>query len=420
MKDNIINHPAVNWTRAESAYKMIQKCEGQLLDHWIELGFQLNQLRASNPVDQDFGAACEVHGIDLTHQHRKAAMWLATLDSNQLSTLRDYNPTALHPATLENCCRKQFPEWMTGTRTGLHSVETADSVLTNSENAAKSAPQQASEANPDSTFTSKPVLPARKTDEQILREYFCGRQQYNSRIDWLIAPHRALIAQWIRGGVLSTPMTKATGGKKHFTIVALVPELSVSWATNMKLNSDKAQSKAMKRIFELAPDIFQMRDALGEKIADKAACESWWYHNVKRKQALAQQEAPAANPNTESTNGNSLVYLHEGQQFGAKQPRPGAMDQKIIVCGEQLWPPVKYCTYSFADVWAAYNLWRQLDSDIARTGDKPEGRGRGFMPYSIWLTCASKSFAAAWTAISYAEYQHPDKLTECQCPDQLR
>ena len=214
-------------------------------------------------------------------------------------------------------------------------------------------------------------------------------------------------------------MTKSTSGKKHFTIVALVPELSVSWATSMQLNSNKAQSNAMKRIFTLAPDIFRMRDALGVKIADKQACESWWQDD-KRKQAMAQQEASNTSPNTKSANSLALVYLREGQQFGAKQPRPGAINQKIIVCGEQLWPPTKFCTYSFADVWCAYNLWRQLDGDIARTGDDAESRGRGFMPYSIWLTAASKSFAAAWTAITYAEYQHPEKMLECQCPDQVR
>ena len=126
MSTNVYEHPTVSWDKAKSAFERIERKEGELIAAWIELGTQLNLLRAKFPVNQDFGAACQSHGIDLTHQHRKAAMWLASLDADQLDSLRQYNPTAIHPATLENRCREQFPEWLTSTRVVVHSVDTAD------------------------------------------------------------------------------------------------------------------------------------------------------------------------------------------------------------------------------------------------------------------------------------------------------
>lgn len=117
---NVYDHPTVSWDKAKTAWDQIQRKEGELLTHWVEVGQQLNMLRKSKTADQDLGAACQEHGIDLTRQHRKAAMWWAGLSQDQRETLREYHPAALHPATLENRCREQFPEWLTSTRAGVH------------------------------------------------------------------------------------------------------------------------------------------------------------------------------------------------------------------------------------------------------------------------------------------------------------
>lgn len=120
---NVIDHPAASWDKAQTAFEHIKRKEGELLDHWIELGTQLNLLRRRFPANQDFGAACEDHGLDLTHRHRKDAIWWSRLDDGQRDTLREYFPTSLHPSSLANQCRKAFPEWLSSTRSDLYSVQ---------------------------------------------------------------------------------------------------------------------------------------------------------------------------------------------------------------------------------------------------------------------------------------------------------
>lgn len=132
---NVIDHPAASWEKAQTAHERIKRKEGELLDLWVELGTQLNLLRRRFPADRDFGAACEDHELDLTHQHRKAAMWWAGLDDDQRDSLREYYPTAIHPSSLERKCRNDFPEWITSTRRALGSSETDPSTTPDIEKA---------------------------------------------------------------------------------------------------------------------------------------------------------------------------------------------------------------------------------------------------------------------------------------------
>ena len=153
---NVYEHPTVSWDRARQAFDQIQRKEGELIDAWLELGRQLIMLRAKHPANQDFGAACEAHDIDLTHKHRSAAMWLASLDADQLDSLRQYNPTAIHPKTLQDRCREQFPDWLTSPRAVLPSGQNADETALVSENEPSEAPQAAESENEAEESDPKP------------------------------------------------------------------------------------------------------------------------------------------------------------------------------------------------------------------------------------------------------------------------
>lgn len=63
--------------------------------------------------------------------------------------LREYHPTAMHPKTLEDHCRKDFPEWITSTRRALGSSETDPSTTPDTEKTPEtvSAPAEMADEN---------------------------------------------------------------------------------------------------------------------------------------------------------------------------------------------------------------------------------------------------------------------------------
>jgi len=119
METNVVEHDTVIWRRAKSADENITKREGDLFAEWQTLGRCLMQLRERYKADQQFGQACLDHGIDRTHRHIGAAIWLATLNETQLATLQEEFPEALHPKTLRDKCAQYYPQWSIGTRSAV-------------------------------------------------------------------------------------------------------------------------------------------------------------------------------------------------------------------------------------------------------------------------------------------------------------
>jgi len=428
MKDNIINHPAVNWSRAESAYKMIQKREGQLLDHWIELGFQLNELRKLNPANQDFGKACEEHGIDLTHQHRKAAMWLATLDSNQLSTLRDYNPTALHPATLENRCREQFPEWMKGTRAVLHSVEDAKLPEPESGKPANEDPVASQEENP----AEQKTLLATGTDDRSDAEVLAGHYSANNTRAFLgkmrPAPKKRL-ADLIRAGKMEDGNDLNTDKFSARWMVSGLPKMFASIGEHAV--SRPNDSRKINAIIDQLDDYLAIFEKLGPDAKPKVYRQVWQnmmtqtqmtgvtYSNKPAPEGFVPREPDVSHFNLEKAMNQHPPRI--------EPDRRETVPQEIVVYGEQIWPlkpgPGED-NYTFEQAWGAWQLWKDFDSKYKLHNPDAEGRGRQMKTMNAWLEHAVAledvtdgikyryGFAKAWWAICHAQNRYPDKASQ--------
>jgi len=115
------------WTDVRQALNSIAQHAEDILAQWVVVGLRLTELRQRNPGDAGaFGIACQRNRIELTRQHRAAAMWWAQLDDRQRDILSEKNPDALHPKTLQDRCRETRPEWLKSSKSSR--VPSGDTV----------------------------------------------------------------------------------------------------------------------------------------------------------------------------------------------------------------------------------------------------------------------------------------------------
>lgn len=433
---NVYDHPTVSWDKAKTAWDQIQRKEGELLTHWVELGQQLNMLRKSKTADQDFGAACQEHGIDLTRQHRKAAMWWAGLSQDQRETLREYHPAALHPKTLEDRCREQFPEWLTSTRAGVPSGDTDEATGPEMQITRETAPEP-SETIPEAKEKSepltdgvdtKPVEPGMRLDNRSVLFRVVGMDAakkittcwtHKTTIQGFNMLARApggkqiikQIAEWAekQSNQIELVINPYLEGKKanSFSHRVFVPHLPKQWARHYGCAWDNV--KAIKVIMTQIPDAIRMNQDLGD-MATLEQCNHWWRNRDKPKTV-------ASNP--------SPVFFHEPNLEAFSAPHPtermdkpaiGAEHEPIRVHTVEIWPN-PHAKYDFEQAWAAFHFWQDIGRHMASLKDEgSEVRGRFLMELKRWLEYASDGFANAFHKIAAAEHQHPDKGFDTTCP----
>lgn len=425
MMTNVYEHPTVSWERARDAFDRIQRKEGELLDAWIELGGQLNTLRAKHQANKDFGAACQEHGIDLTRQHRKAAMWWATLDADQRDTLRQYNPAALHPATLENRCRDQFPDWLTSTRSVVHSVDNAEHTACETENTqiqATEAPEN--EIELEKTDEKDEIESAARIDARMPLVCAIGKDMATK-----------IVNQWPSKVTRQcfNATAKTAGGKKvlkrivgmidqycdhpidaQFNLYAKgVPANSFShklfieglpWSWAREYGCTWTNIKAMHSILDEMDDARLMVEDIG-KDQPMNICREWW---DKRK----QQPTVTSGPNLEAF---STVNEDKPRIRAAE----GSENNPIRAYGANIWPG-ENPSYTFDEAWAAYMLWHTEDKALSTANgfERPEARGRHFMSQCDYLNRLSKGFVSAFRKIAAAQRNNPNSGDDCCCPHQ--
>ena len=433
---NVYDHPTVSWEKAKIAFDQIERKEGELLTHWVELGQQLIMLRKSNPANKDFGAACEEHGIELTHQRRKAAMWWAGLSQDQRETLREYNPAALHPATLENRCREQFPEWLTSTRAVLHSVEDGEPIVPEAEITAETAPEPSETSQATEQKSEHPIEEVKSEEDlQVISSNTRSLLVSKVGIDaatkifscWQNQTTRqsfnVIVKQSGGPGVIKRiadltdqckkPITvnvNAYAKGKSFSHRLFVPSLPRSWANYYGTNWDNL--KAIKVILDQIPDAIRMNQELGD-VATLEECNHWWKNRGNpEKQKPANNPVFMVEPNLEAFSTPTAVeHTH--------QPAHGAEAESIRVHGKQIWPN-ELADYEFIDAWAAFHLWQDLTRHMIGLKDEgAESRSRFLMEMHGWLMHCSVKFAKAFHKITAAEHSHPEKYADTICPPKL-
>ncbi|MFZ1538869.1 MAG: hypothetical protein WAT23_15990 [Chromatiaceae bacterium] len=431
---NVIDHPAASWEKAQTAFEHIKRKEGELLDHWIELGTQLNLLRRRFPADQEFGAACESHGIDMTHQHRKAAMWWAGLDDDQRDSLREYYPTAIHPSSLERKCRNDFPEWITSTRRALGSSETDPSPTPDTEKTPETVSTPAETA--DET--------EQKSDDQINVIVKESQPVSNKRLDsrCILVKTVGLDVATVINNHWTNPSTqlgfnalaKTLGGQKVIKRIAeivpllgeathinaspiangtiansfshrlFVPGLPKQWARFY--GAEWTKVSAIKVILDQVPDAIRMNQELGD-LADLATCQAWW----------KTRDRPSSQKPDDASHGPDLAAFQVATvEDHMIKPAHGAEAHEILVHGVKIWP-VEHDDYEFLDAWAAFHFWQDLTRhEIGLKDEGAASRGRFMMEMKGWLQYASIRFANAFHKIAASEHSHPDQHALTHCP----
>ena len=425
---NVIDHPAASWEKANTAFEHINRKEGELLNHWIELGTQLNLLRRRFPANQDFGAACESHGIDLTHQHRKDAMWWAGLDDGQRDTLREYFPTSLHPSSLANQCRKAFPEWLSSTRSVLHSVEndpyptpdiekTPETVSTPAETVDENEPKDdvSEDAVDKDQQQQNPIRLDRRTilvrtlGLDIATVIFnhwthentrnCFTALCNIQGGTKIIKRIALMVPSLGNPTNISAQRLKVGGQpiNSFSHRVFVPGLPAVWARHY--GTEWTNLRAIKVILDQVPDAIRMNQELGD-LADISACQAWW---------KTRDRKPIQSPTT-TTHGPDLAAFQTATvEEHMVKPAHGAEEQEIRVHGVKIWP-VEHDDYEFLDAWAAFHLWQDLSRhEIGLKDEGAASRGRFLMEMKAWLQYASPRFANAFHKIAASEHSHPNQ-----------
>lgn len=420
MPTNIYEHPTVSWDRARAAFERIQQREGELISAWVELGKQLNALRAKHQADQSFGAACQEHGIDLTRQHRNAAMWLAGLDADQLDSLRQYNPTAIHPKTLQDRCREQFPGWLNLARLGVPSGDTAEPGVTSDAETAETGDESAEatdSAERKNVDLGKEVpIPCMDNRNTLYRALGRNREKTEAIYQqWTCRATQAAFSRLasksgsknVLNRIIAMIPTHCRGPnsrdyQQKFSHRLFVPDIHTSWAT--KYGCDWTKPKAINAILDEIDDARRMVDELGEgrPLSDYT---EWWENRHKK--------APV-------TEGPNLAAF---SQISDDKPRiraaEGSEDQPIRAYGATIWP-ADDPPYTFDEAWAAYQLWKTEDQALAtaRGFESAGARGRHFMSQCDYLNRVSRGFVAAWRKIAAAQYGNPDQSDDCCCPHQ--
>ena len=432
---NVIDHPAASWEKAQTAHERIKRKEGELLDLWVELGTQLNLLRRRFPADRDFGAACEDHELDLTHQHRKSAMWWAGLDDGQRDTLREYHPTAMHPKTLEDHCRKDFPEWLTSTRYGLPSGETDPSTTPDTEKTPEtvSAPAEMADENEPKDDVSEedvekdqqqqnPIRLDRRTilvrtlGLDIATVIFNHWTHENTRNCFnalcnipggtKVLKRIALMVPSLGNPTNISAQRLKVGGQpiNSFSHRVFVPGLPAVWARHY--GTEWTNLRAIKVILDQVPDAIRMNQELGD-LADISACQAWW---------KTRDRKPGQTPANVAHGPDLAAFQTATVEERMVKPAHGAEEQEIRVHGVKIWP-VEHDDYEFLDAWAAFHLWQDLSRhEIGLKDEGAASRGRFLMEMKAWLQYASPRFANAFHKIAAAEHSNPDQGDDTRCP----
>jgi hypothetical protein len=89
-------------TDLKVAVEDIERSSQDFREKWLTVGLLLLRLRETYPADRDLGVAIAEYEIDLTRQHRGAAMWLAGLTDLEREEAYNRWPDAMHPVTLRN------------------------------------------------------------------------------------------------------------------------------------------------------------------------------------------------------------------------------------------------------------------------------------------------------------------------------
>ena len=433
---NVYDHPTMSWDKAKTAWDQIQRKEGELLTHWVELGLQLIMLRKSNQANKDFGAACEEHGIDLNRQVRKAAMWWAGLSQDQRDTMRDYYPACLHPSSLMRHCQDHFPEWLSSTRTVVGSSyndEATGPELQNTAETASEPSETSSSPEPKSEDQEEDVEPGLKEpgirlDSRSVLFRVVGidaAKKINScwtnksAIDCFNTLARSpggkavlkQISEW--AGTQKTPIASyfnvRSDGKlaNTFSHRVFVPGLPKMWARHYGCTWDNV--KAIKVILSQVPDAVRMNQELGD-MATLDECKHWWLNRDKPKTSTNKADPVFfKQPNLDAFSGNQPVEHMD-------KPAIGAEHEPIRVHTVEIWPN-PHAKYDFEQAWAAFHFWQDIGRHMASLKDEgSEVRGRFLMELKRWLEYASDGFANAFHKIAAAEHQHPDKGFDTTCP----
>lgn len=437
---NVIDHPAVSWEKAKTVFDLIDRKEGELLTHWFELGQILNLLRKAYPADQDFGAACEAHGLDLPRQTRAAAMWWATLTADQRDTLRSYYPTAMHPSTLQRRCYDAFPDWLSSSRSGVRSADTGQSTppLSSITPESPSNPAETTattadnddipvhdEDSPPSTTAaprayrsniSSPLvnLIGSQRAEIIMNHWpiETTRQSFNylakqkgakpilKRIIEMIpaqsAPCLISAGRWANGS-----------SSKSFSHRLFVSRLPKQWARYYGAEWDNLG--AIKVILNQVEDAKRLYAELGDT-ASMEECKAWWDNrNNPAKQPHPSHPVIMTGPNLDA-----FSTAMESKRL--IEPAIGAETETIKAHGTIIWPNAM-AEYAFEDAWAAFHLWQDLSRHMAGLRDTGhEAQGRFLITMKSWLDYASPSFAKAFHKIAAAELNNPGQGADTFCP----
>jgi len=393
MSTNVYEHPTVSWDKARIAFEIIQRKEGELFAAWIELGQQLNLLRGHHPANQDFGAACQAHGIDLTRQHRKAAMWLASLDADQLDTLRQYNPTAIHPATLENRCREQFPEWITSTRSVVHSVDNAETACTSEPEATPVEPkpqESAPEPIPESRAGHNADLPEKlnvrmllvkklkEADALVLLNHY-PNQQTRQTLGRMGKNQLLALVEKIGSGKFGV-VNKGSFQKKVSARV-LVPELPKEWTRGRSF--EPTENRQINALLADSDHFLAMRDA-GCKTMEQ--CNRWWIDNVLHRKAVDVTINPPHASTQTSESGDA-----------------------ILVHGKVVWPPASFIShpedYPRDLAVTCFHLWQDLDRQLKVSEPSTLGRGRFIALLATYLSEIDKAAGDLLRQMAFAQQQ---------------
>ena len=196
--ENVIEHPEAAFEALKKDVDNYEEYNAKARELWPAIAQRMAALRETYRSDQEFGAALVLHGIELNKDDQAAFIWMGRLKPEVLE-----DAMANYPNSSPKYFRRKVESWPdpyykqtanvlpfkiktdednsitdpdAKTEAGFPNGETADSVPTIQKNAAKTVSQPASTNDFGFHNIPKSKSPARpaKTDEQILREYFCG------------------------------------------------------------------------------------------------------------------------------------------------------------------------------------------------------------------------------------------------------
>jgi hypothetical protein len=416
-----------NWTHAQKANEQIVRREGDLFAAWIELGSCLYSLRMIHKSDEAFGAACFERGIDRTHQHRSAAMWLSQLEDDQLSTLREEFPEALHPKTLQDKCREAYPEWLTRKRkVCLPSGETSTSVEAKIEMVEKQPELPEELAKPMVKKVEKIVLrkkpnqnvtiAGRERDDEVWaivsnmhQEYRVGISDLHPKEGW------PMLLECMDLGLfdIESKGSKKSNGRVLFGLPLKRTSPAIAELSRYDLTKPSGCKVAQEN---LMPFLRKHAEALK---ADPESFMKLWVEESKSK----RDEVIKADQEEKHTK-----LMTEISSRGEKE---------VIVCGVQIWPSkhTNFTSFSYEQLRLAWFMF--LDAESIGGGNlwSKEGRkGRAIL--HRWLIKNYKrSFAVfkdkpgfeevvqhadhvglAWYELSVALQNGPDEKLQTSIP----